>query len=588
MASFSSYTYNYTYKPLQLQQVQLHLSSFSHCKYSSSLTTFHFHESAPPKHPLITEPTVRLAARYEAALSGDIAERLSTNALASGSNADFLSGFSSFSDTTKRAGRGEAGKPVERRVILKDRHSKAGLDSRRRKDVGSGASPTRFKSERNTGKTSTSRVSNERVRKAGDNAAQKDKRNKKSKDDLPGTALRIGLDICSKRGDVVGAIKLYDLARKEGITIGQYHYAVLLYLCSSAATGVVQPAKSGSRGRSLSSGDGESSDVGSESLSEIAQMVKRNYCASEGEPVIEYSGKIELDVGGGVDGVRSSGLDLGSVNGSLDISELSLDGFVRSMKKVSDSRNDASRVDGIQVSKEMKRVALQKGFEIYNQMRLEKVPMNEATFTSIARMAMALGDGEMAFDIVKQMKEYGINPRLRSYGPALSIFCSNGDVENAFKVEKHMLENGVYPEEPELEAFLRVSIEAGKGDRVYYVLQKLRTNVRQVSPSTVDLIEKWFTSKVASRVGRRKWDQELIIRAIENGGGGWHGIGWLGKGKWSVSRTHIGSDGICKCCGEKLVTIDLDPVETENFAKSVASIAAQRERNSSFEKFQVR
>lgn len=591
MASFSSYTYNYTYKPLQLQQIQLHLSSFSHCKYSSSLTTFHFHDSPVPKHPLITEHTVRLAARYEAALSGDIAEQLSTNALDSGANADFLSGLSSFSDTTKRAGRAEAEKPVERRVILKDRHSKAGLDSRRRKDVSSGASPARFKSEklvRNTGNTSSSRVSNERVGKVGDNAEQKDKRYKKSKDDLPGNALRIGLDICSKRGDVVGAIKLYDLARKEGITIGQYHYAVLLYLCSSAATGVVQPAKSGSRGRSLSSGDGESSVVGSESLSEIAQMVKRNYCASEGEPVIEYSEKIELDVGGGVDEVRSSGLSLGSVNGSLDISELSLDGFVRSMKKVSDSRNDGSRVDEIQVSKEMKRVALQKGFEIYNQMRLEKVPMNEATFTSIARMAMALGDGEMAFDMVKQMKEYGINPRLRSYGPALSIFCSNGDVENAFKVEKHMLENGVYPEEPELEAFLRVSIEAGKGDRVYYVLQKLRASVRQVSPSTADLIEKWFTSKVASRVGRRKWDQELIIRGMENGGGGWHGIGWLGKGKWKVSRTHVGSDGICKCCGEKLVTIDLDPVETENFAKSVASIAAQRERNSSFEIFQVR
>ncbi|KAK4397006.1 Proteinaceous RNase P 1, chloroplastic/mitochondrial [Sesamum angolense] len=202
-------------------------------------------------------------------------------------------------------------------------------------------------------------------------------------------------------------------------------------------------------------------------------------------------------------------------------------------------------------------------------------------------MAMAIGDGDMAFDMVKQMKEYGMNPRLRSYGPALAIFCSNGDVEKAFMVEKHMLEHGVYPEEPELEALLKVSIEAGKSDKVYYVLHKLRISVRQVSPATANLIERWFKSKVASRVGKRKWDQELIIRAMENGGGGWHGKGWLGKGKWTIHHSPVGSDGLCKSCGAKLVTIDLDPMETENFAKSVAAIAAQREKKSSFQKFQV-
>lgn len=71
------------------------------------------------------------------------------------------------------------------------------------------------------------------------------------------------------------------------------------------------------------------------------------------------------------------------------------------------------------------------------------------------------------------------------------------------------------------------------------------------------------------------------------GGGGWHGQGWLGKGKWNVSFTSIGPDAFCRCCGEKLATIDLDPAETQNFAESVASIAIKREKNSSFEKFQV-
>lgn len=186
------------------------------------------------------------------------------------------------------------------------------------------------------------------------------------------------------------------------------------------------------------------------------------------------------------------------------------------------------------------------------------------------------------------MKPLGINPRLRSYGPALSAFCDSGDIEKAFEVEKHMLKNGVCPEEPELQALLRVSIAVGKGDKVYYLLHKLRTSVRKVSPSTADLIEDWFKGRIASRLGKRKWDKRDIREAIINRGGGWHGKGWLGRGKWSVSRASVGSDGSCKCCGEKLATIDLDSRETEKFAESVAALALRREKNSSFQKFQVR
>ncbi|TYI17176.1 hypothetical protein ES332_A07G005700v1 [Gossypium tomentosum] len=165
------------------------------------------------------------------------------------------------------------------------------------------------------------------------------------------------------------------------------------------------------------------------------------------------------------------------------------------------------------------------------------------------------------------------------------LICT-GDVNKAFEVEKHMLEHGVQPEEPELEALLRVSVEAGKGDKVYYLLHKLRTSVRKISPSTADIIVRWFESKAASRVGKRRIDQKLIKEAIENAGGGWHGQGWLGKGKWSISYTVVGDDALCKCCGDKLALIDLDPIETEKFAESVVSIAIKREKNFSFQKFQ--
>ncbi|RZC13895.1 Proteinaceous RNase P 1, chloroplastic/mitochondrial [Glycine soja] len=77
------------------------------------------------------------------------------------------------------------------------------------------------------------------------------------------------------------------------------------------------------------------------------------------------------------------------------------------------------------------------------------------------------------------------------------------------------------------------------------------------------------------------------MEATENNGGGRHGQGWLGKGKWEVVHTTIGNDGLCKCCGVQLTTIDLDPVETQNFANLVASLAVMREKGSNFQKFQI-
>eukprot|EP00256_Glycine_max_P064100 XP_014634155.1 proteinaceous RNase P 1, chloroplastic/mitochondrial isoform X2 [Glycine max] len=382
------------------------------------------------------------------------------------------------------------------------------------------APPASFEPKAGISSTSSSSEVSERVKKK--------KKKKKNKDkDCPEVKLKNALDMCSKRGDVMGALSLYDSAISEGVKLGQHHYTVLLYLCSSAAVGVVRPAKSGSGARTLNS------------------HVYSNEVPNEGTH-FDLDGKAELN------------------------SDL----------------NSTEKDEILLVSEDVKRYALQRGFEVYQNMCLDKVQMNEAALTAVARMAMSMGDGDRAFEMVRQMKDLGISPRLRSYGPALFTFCNNGEIDKAFAVEKHMLQHGVYPEEPELEALLRVSVGAGNSDKVYYVLHKLRSIVRKVSPTTSSLIVDWFKSKQASRVGKRKWDERLIREAIENNGGGWHGQGWLGKGKWEAVHTTIGKDGMCKCCQVQLTTIDLDPVETENFAKSVASLAVMREKGSNFQKFQ--
>lgn len=233
-------------------------------------------------------------------------------------------------------------------------------------------------------------------------------------------------------------------------------------------------------------------------------------------------------------------------------------------------------------------LGLERGFEIFQQMMREKVKPNEATFTNAARLAAAKEDPQMAFELLKQMKDVGIAPKLRSYGPALFGFCKRGEFEKACEVDADMIESGLVAEEPELSALLEVSVSAKKEDKVYEILHRLRATVRQVSESSLQIIEDWFNSEYAMKVGEENWDADKVRDGIVRGGGGWHGQGWLGSGQWKVVKTHVNEDGMCLSCGEKLVSIDLDPKETENFATSLSKLACQRETQSNFNNFQVK
>lgn len=231
-------------------------------------------------------------------------------------------------------------------------------------------------------------------------------------------------------------------------------------------------------------------------------------------------------------------------------------------------------------------ISLETGFQIFEQMGLDNVVPNEATFTSAARLAAAKEDPEMAFDLVKKMKSCGIVPKLRSYGPALFGFCKKSMADEAFEVDAHMVENGVLAEEEELLALLRLSSEENLVEKTYEMMHRMRASVRQVSEETAGAMEDWFKSETAADAGLENWDVEKVKKGIVKGGGGWHGQGWLGKGKWSVVRTEMEENGVCCSCGEKLVCIDIDPKETENFANSVAKLACEREVRADFVKFQ--
>jgi proteinaceous RNase P len=52
--------------------------------------------------------------------------------------------------------------------------------------------------------------------------------------------------MCSKHANVMQALELYDKVVAEGaLSFNQYSFNIVLYLCSSAATGVLKRGKSG-------------------------------------------------------------------------------------------------------------------------------------------------------------------------------------------------------------------------------------------------------------------------------------------------------------------------------------------------------
>ncbi|XP_055829631.1 proteinaceous RNase P 2 [Solanum dulcamara] len=230
-----------------------------------------------------------------------------------------------------------------------------------------------------------------------------------------------------------------------------------------------------------------------------------------------------------------------------------------------------------------KNAAIEFGFRIFEHMGSCKITPNEATVTAVARLAAATDDGDKAFELAKGVGNCG---KLRTYGPALFCFCKMGEADQAYQVEEHMRSLGLQLEEAELAGLLKVSVEKEREDKVYQYLHKLRMSIRSVSDSTAEIIQSWFGGEVATKVGLSNWDIDQVKEAILQNGGGWHGLGWLGKGKWLAQRSQIAPDGRCLTCGEQLACVDIDRAETERFAESVASLAMEREVHSNFKEFQ--
>ncbi|KAL6542883.1 hypothetical protein OROHE_010403 [Orobanche hederae] len=234
---------------------------------------------------------------------------------------------------------------------------------------------------------------------------------------------------------------------------------------------------------------------------------------------------------------------------------------------------------------ETRKIAIEFGFKLFHHHQsIENFKPNEATLAAVARLAAASGDGDYAFELAKGVE----SPKVRTYAPALVCFCEKGEAEKAYQVEDHVLSVGLHLEESELAALLKVSVETGREKKVYEYLHKLREEAsRGVKESTLEIVESWFRGTKAHEVAAAVLQDTTVIKeAMTRNGGGWHGLGWIGKGEWVLKRTNIGSDGSCCMCGHNLVCVDLGKTETEKFADSIASLAMEREVHAKFNEFQ--
>ncbi|CAN7071113.1 unnamed protein product [Brassica oleracea var. botrytis] len=177
-------------------------------------------------------------------------------------------------------------------------------------------------------------------------------------------------------------------------------------------------------------------------------------------------------------------------------------------------------------------LAIDRGFQDFERMVGSRISPNEASVTSMARLAAAKGDGDYAFKVVKDLVAVcGVSsvPRLRTYAQALLCFCERLEAEKWYVVEEHMEASDIALEEVEISALLKVSAATRRENKVYRYLHKLRECVGFVSEETSKVIEEWFCSEKASEVSGIGSDVELLRAAgLKNGVGGMVLVG-LGK-----------------------------------------------------------
>ncbi|XP_024519183.1 proteinaceous RNase P 1, chloroplastic/mitochondrial-like isoform X1 [Selaginella moellendorffii] len=128
---------------------------------------------------------------------------------------------------------------------------------------------------------------------------------------------------------------------------------------------------------------------------------------------------------------------------------------------------------------------------------------------------------------------------------------------------------------------------ADKAADVYAELIRLRAAGKPLSQLSYDGIDRWFKSDTAAFAGQRSAEpgRAQVASALESNGSVFHGLGWLGRGRWNVHTTTIDDAGVCRRCHEQLSTYKTDAQEADKFARHMVNLASKSVHRLHFDMF---
>lgn len=202
-------------------------------------------------------------------------------------------------------------------------------------------------------------------------------------------------------------------------------------------------------------------------------------------------------------------------------------------------------------------VLAERADEIFDEMKSKGVAPNEMTYTALARVSGALGDGSKALERVREGVANGIAPKVRSFVPALQAFCHKGQTKEALELEQEMRDRGVAPTEAEYVLLLGALVDAGDAPAVDGLLGRISKELRLLGEPILEQLERWFETDAA---------------AVAAAGDG--------AQPWVVERTQVNDAGVCITASSiSLRAIDLTPEESAELASGIAKLARERENH---------
>jgi proteinaceous RNase P len=194
---------------------------------------------------------------------------------------------------------------------------------------------------------------------------------------------------------------------------------------------------------------------------------------------------------------------------------------------------------------------------IFNYMMSNDVPRTEMTYTALARIEAAQGEPRKAFDLVRRLVEEQLQPKLRTFAPALHAFCHAGDLVGALEVDAAATVAKIEITEAEYGVMLAAYREAGRWDDAFALLRRLREDIRTIGDAMADEV------------------QRLLAAAP----------GWTVEASVCVDE----KSGACQAqpsgASMQLAAVNLSPKDRADLLAGIGKLAREREADSNFDNF---